>query len=145
MWRTDRPELGDFLVVEPARGLVEQEKLGRARECPRDLRALLRAEGQARDRALGHLLEAEEPEHAARLAAEPALLPAHGGKAERIAEEAARARRSGAPTMTFSSTVMVRKSARFWNVRPIPARAIAWGERVRREAPSKRMSPAAGR
>ncbi len=31
-----------------------------------------------------------------------------------------------APTMTFSSTVSRGKSARFWNVRAIPSRAMPW-------------------
>src|SRR5215470_6175516 len=46
--------------------------------------------------------------------------------------------------MTFSLTVMFRKSRRFWNVRAIPRWLILCGGRPTIELPSKRMSPSSG-
>ena len=49
------------------------------------------------------------------------------------------------PTRTLSSTVMVRNSARFWNVRPMPIMPPC-GAAAKREMlrPAKTMSPSFG-
>src|SRR2546428_623634 len=52
--------------------------------------------------------------------------------------------RQWTPTMTFWSTVSVGKSARFWNVRPMPSAAMRWADSPRIGRPSKRTSPPSG-
>ena len=49
-----------------------------------------------------------------------------------------------APTMTFSSTVIVGNSARFWNVRATPAPAMPWAGTSSRLRPSKVIEPVVG-
>ena len=48
-------------------------------------------------------------------------------------------------TITFSLTVMFRKSRSVWNVRPTPRFAIACGGSPTSDSPSSRMSPVVGR
>ena len=48
------------------------------------------------------------------------------------------------PTITFWSTLIPGQSARFWKVRAIPARAMAWGARSRRLRPSYVTRPSSG-
>ena len=49
-----------------------------------------------------------------------------------------------APTITFSRTVSAGNSARFWNVRAMPMRAILYGGSASRSCPSKVMWPSVG-
>ena len=49
-----------------------------------------------------------------------------------------------AAAITFSLTVMFRKSRSVWNVRAIPRAVISCGSSPRIDCPSKRMSPASG-
>ena len=62
-------------------------------------------------------------------------------QAQRVGQEAGAASGSGAPTMTLSSTVMVRNSARFWKVRPMPSAAMPCVGVAVIDWPSNRMSP----
>ena len=80
--------------------------------------------------------EAEVVEDAQGLLGERSLLPPHT-EAERrpyVADLAV----VWAPTITFSSTVRRGKSARFWNVRAMPRRAMPWAGTSSRSVPSKR-------
>ena len=49
-----------------------------------------------------------------------------------------------APTITFSSSVMVGNSARFWNVRAMPSRAMPWAG-TRQQVVAPEQHPALGR
>ena len=49
-----------------------------------------------------------------------------------------------APTITFSSNVIVGNSARFWNVRAMPSSAMPCGGTASRSVPSNTTRPAVG-
>ena len=99
----ERPERADLVVVEPAGGLVEQQELRLHGERPRELDALLRAERQARDDAVG---DADEIEIGEKLRDPGGALRRRGagivpvgigpGRGERVADEVAGGARMGA-------------------------------------------------
>ena len=78
-----------FLVIEAARRLVQQQQLGLAGECARQLDALLRAEGKVGHALVGRRLQAEERDQLARLFGRDSLLARHPRQAQRIGKETA--------------------------------------------------------
>ena len=119
-------ELVHLAVVEAAGRFVQQQQLGRADQCARQLDALLRAERQAAGRHVGD--RAAGP---AGPAGRPAARPPPGPPAARTGRRSALARKPErprwcAPTSTLSRTVRVRNSATFWKVRPMPRPAMRW-------------------
>ena len=129
--RDERAELRDLLVVEAAGRLVEQQ--------------------QAR---LGASARASSTRFSV-----PNGSPATGGWRRRRCRRSRGSRapacrscraRNGrvllcAPTRTLSSTVIVRNSSTFWNVRAIPRRTTRCGGVCRRLLPSNSSSPESGR
>ncbi len=82
-------ERPDFLVIEAARRLIEQQQLGLAGQGARQLHAFLRAEGQVGDARARHRLQAEEAHQRLRFSQCGALLVLHRRQAQGIEEEAA--------------------------------------------------------
>ena len=117
---TDAPDeaaqLGNLVVIESTRRLVEQEKPRPRRERAGELDALLRADRQVGDRPPRHGGELERLDELPGRGFQRVLLAPHPGQTERVAREIAGAHR-WPPTRTLSSTDMVRNSARFWKVR----------------------------
>ena len=71
-------------------------------------------------------LEAEQREQRVRLVARRARPRARArGRRSALARKPPRVRQC-APTITLSSTLMLRNSARFWKVRPMPSAAMRW-------------------
>ncbi len=81
----------DLLVVEAARRLVEQQELGLARERAGQLDALLRGEGEVRDRLIGDRAEIERVDETRGPLGDPRLLARDDGQPQRIGEEPAAA------------------------------------------------------
>ena len=91
MRRISAAELGDLLVVEPAGRLVEQQQFRAGGEGPRQLDPLSRAERQAFGRLVRHLAQIERVEQRPGGPFQRPLLPAHPGKAQRVAHKIAAA------------------------------------------------------
>ena len=115
-------QLVDLGVGEAGRGLVEQQQPRARRERPGDLDALQRAVRQADRGPVGEVVEREPLEDLVRL----------GRAAWRR-----RDRCEYPPTSTLSSTVSAGNSARFWNVRAMPSRAMRCAGSASRSWPSK--------
>ena len=129
--------------LRPPAGSSSSSSFGRAGERARKLDALLRC--RTADRRRGRCatsLEIEITRSAPRRCRRSACSSRRAQGAERVAEESRCGRADGCRPRTLSSTDMVRNSARFWNVRPMPM----LGDAVRRRGrgcvrPSNRMSP----
>src|SRR5450432_76985 len=80
----------DFLVIEAAGRLVEQQQLGLARERAAELDALLRAERQIHHRYLGEGSQIEQVEQTIDGSAEVSLLALHARQAQGVGDEAGR-------------------------------------------------------
>ena len=134
----------DFVVVEAAGRLVEQQELRPRRQRARKLDALLQAERKVGDAAMRDVGEIEELDQLPGDVGErrPPRARVQGSFSALVKKSL---RPSGwLPTRTLSSTDMVRNSARFWNVRPMPISAMRCGGRSRMLRPSNRMSPEFG-
>ena len=139
-----RAQLLDLVVVEPARRLVEQQQLRLAGKRARELDALLVPNGKSVDRRVGDRVEIEQLDQFVDARAERALpRAAPAGRRSASAIKPVRVRQ-WPPTMMFSRTVMVRNSARFWKVRPMPSAAMRCtgtsSAAVRRRTGSRRRS-----
>ena len=120
-------QLRDLLVVQPAGRLVEQEEPRLRDERARELDPLLDPVRQRRRREERPVAQPDDVEHRERVRV-PRLRP-----------------RPCAPTSTFSSTDIVRKSWMFWNVRATPLRTILYAGCFRSDEPSSSTSPESGR
>src|SRR5439155_141084 len=120
-------ERGHFLVVQAAGGLVHEEEPGARGQRPRELDAFERAEGQP---AAGWSASAPRSRNRrsslARSRVAASSRPTHGSQS--AFDKTSLPVRQWTPTMTFWSTVSVGKSARFWNVRPMPSAAMRWAD-----------------
>ena len=129
-------QLVDLAVGETGGGLVHQEELGPGGERPGDLEPLQRAERQPGGGAMG---ERPEPELVRAARRRTRLICWFSLRAPM--RVIARANPTWpwlwAPTITFSSSVIVGNSARFWNVRAMPSAAIPCAGTSSRSWPSK--------
>ena len=119
------------LVVEAAGRLVEQQELRLRRERARELDALLDAERQIGDaRGARHRARSRNSISSQAMSASACSSRRIQGRRSALLRKSLRP--SGwPPTRTLSSTDMVRNSARFWNVRPMPMSAMRCGGRSR--------------
>ena len=122
----------DLLVVQAARGLVEQQQPRLRDERARELDALERPEREARRRTARDVGDPDVLERLVR------------ASRERFARDSKR-ETVWAPTSTFSSTVIVGKSSTFWKVRAMPRRTTRLGGVCSSDLPSKTTSPASSR
>ncbi len=83
----------DFLVIEAAGRLVEQQDLGVCGQSARQFDALLGAERQSRDHGVGDALEIEIAQDVVHLLVHVVLAAADPGKAQRVADDVARGAR----------------------------------------------------
>ena len=94
--RIERAELGDFVVIEPAGRLVEQQQQRLGGERAGQFHALLGAEREARGRPPRQRFEADKGQHGARIVFQFALLAPARGQRHRVAKKAAAAAGVGA-------------------------------------------------
>ena len=129
-------EFVDLAVIEAARRLVEQQQLRARHQRARQLDALLRGEGQRAGRRYRRP-RAGRAGPAARPAAPAAACSSRRTTGRRSALAMKPERPVWcAPTSMLSRTLMLRNSATFWNVRPMPRPAMRW-----RGMPGQRLVP----
>ena len=109
----------DFLVIEAAGRLVEQQQPRLARQRARQFDALLGSERQFARRRPATAPSSNSSMSAIARSRMRRSCRRTIGRASASARNPPRARQC-APIITFSSTVMVPNSARFWKVRAMP-------------------------
>ena len=115
-------QLIHLAVIEPARRLVQHQQLRLADQRARQLDALLRAERQAAGTVTSATSSQVQQIAAARAAARCAWRssPPHDRQAQRVGDEARMRRDDARRPGRCRARVMLRNSARFWKVRPMP-------------------------
>ena len=141
MSRISAPSAPTSSWLRPPAGSSSSSSFGSAASARASSTRFCVPKGKAATGVSAHRVEAEQCDQLARRSVGRAL-----------ARRATRGRRSAlaknpldgaavAPTMTLSSTLMVRNSARFWNVRPMPSAAMRWRGMLQQRWPSNEIEP----
>ena len=138
-------ELRRLLRVEAGRRLVEQQQLRLRCQRPCELDATLQPIGQAARRRLRQIAKTNGVKNS-RVARRVRLppLPARACGSARSEAQKPFFMRQCCPSKTFSSTDRLANRRRFWKVRPMPMRQIAWLSGPPISCPMKRDAPELG-